>query len=114
VRPLDRAASPAGVDWFVERRASPQGRATEYHLTRAGRQLQRVIDVLGRWGARGAFGDPRRTERADAAASSPPASCPPGVLIEHRGRPEGPSRMDARPSPSPQTGAACRPCRRGG
>lgn len=46
----------------VERRKSSEGRVTEYHLTRAGRELQRVIDVLGGWGARWAFGDPRPTE----------------------------------------------------
>jgi DNA-binding HxlR family transcriptional regulator len=47
---------------IVERRASEEGRAVEYALTRAGRELQRVIDVLGGWGARWAFGDPRPTE----------------------------------------------------
>ena len=46
----------------VERRTSSEGRLTEYHLTRAGRELQRVIDVLGAWGARWAFGEPRPTE----------------------------------------------------
>jgi DNA-binding HxlR family transcriptional regulator len=46
----------------VEHRRDSDGRASEYRLTRAGRQLQRVIDVLGGWGARWAFGDPRRTE----------------------------------------------------
>jgi DNA-binding HxlR family transcriptional regulator len=46
----------------VEHRRDPDGQASEYRLTRAGRQLQRVIDVLGGWGARWAFGDPRRTE----------------------------------------------------
>ncbi len=47
---------------IVERRPGAGGRVVQYHLTRAGRQLQRVIDVLGGWGARWAFGDPRRTE----------------------------------------------------
>ena len=47
---------------LLERRTSADGRVTEYHLTAAGRQLQSVIDVLGRWGARWAFGDPRETE----------------------------------------------------
>jgi hypothetical protein len=46
----------------VERRASSDGRSVEYVLTGAGRELQRVIDVLGGWGARWAFGDPRPTE----------------------------------------------------
>ena len=47
---------------IVERRASADGRAVEYAPTRAGRELQRVIDVLGGWGARWAFGDPRPSE----------------------------------------------------
>jgi DNA-binding HxlR family transcriptional regulator len=46
----------------VERRTSAKGRPVEYYLTSAGQQLQRVIDVLGGWGARWAFGDPRPTE----------------------------------------------------
>src|SRR5215813_11080371 len=47
---------------IVERHASEPGRTVEYALTRAGRELQRVIDVLGGWGARWAFGDPRPGE----------------------------------------------------
>jgi DNA-binding HxlR family transcriptional regulator len=47
---------------IVERRTAPEGRAVEYSLTRAGQELQRVIDVLGGWGARWAFGDPRPSE----------------------------------------------------
>src|SRR5262245_27685893 len=47
---------------IVERHARGEGRAVEYALTRAGRELQRVIDVLGGWGARWAFGDPRPAE----------------------------------------------------
>jgi DNA-binding HxlR family transcriptional regulator len=39
---------------IVERRAPKRGK-----LTSAGPELQRVIDVLGEWGARWAFGDPR-------------------------------------------------------
>jgi DNA-binding HxlR family transcriptional regulator len=46
---------------IVERRTGT-GRLTAYHLTPAGRQLQRVIDVLGGWGARWAFGDPKPSE----------------------------------------------------
>jgi DNA-binding HxlR family transcriptional regulator len=42
----------------VERRVAGSGRATEYHLTPAGRELQPLIDVLVAWGARWAFGDP--------------------------------------------------------
>jgi DNA-binding HxlR family transcriptional regulator len=47
---------------IVERHTSEENRAVEYVLTRAGRELQRVIDVLGGWGARWAFGDPRPSE----------------------------------------------------
>ena len=36
--------------------------SVEYHLTYAGRALQGIIDVLGGWGARWAFGDPRPRE----------------------------------------------------
>ena len=46
----------------VERRAPKGGKWSEYRLTAAGRELQRVIDVLGEWGARWAFGDPRPDE----------------------------------------------------
>ena len=46
----------------VERRPGTALGGPAYHLTRAGRQLQRVIDVLGGWGARWAFGDPRPRE----------------------------------------------------
>jgi DNA-binding HxlR family transcriptional regulator len=46
----------------VERHVGEESRAVEYTLTRAGRELQRVIDVLGGWGARWAFGDPRPAE----------------------------------------------------
>jgi DNA-binding HxlR family transcriptional regulator len=54
-----RRLEQAGV---VERRLAPRGRRTEYRLTRAGRELQRIIDDLGEWGARWAFGDPRPHE----------------------------------------------------
>src|SRR5262245_13460639 len=46
----------------IERHPLPSGRGSEYTLTAAGRELQRVIDVLGEWGARYAFGDPRPDE----------------------------------------------------
>jgi DNA-binding HxlR family transcriptional regulator len=46
----------------LERVAISDGRAVEYRLTAAGRDLQRVIDVVGEWGAQWAFGDPRPDE----------------------------------------------------
>lgn len=58
LRQLERA----GV---VERVVVPGGRerhVTEYHLTPAGEQLKTVIDVLGQWGARWAFGVPEPEE----------------------------------------------------
>ncbi len=54
-----RRLERAGV---IERSAAPKGHATEYHLTPAGRELQEVIDVLGQWGARWAFGEPEPEE----------------------------------------------------
>jgi DNA-binding HxlR family transcriptional regulator len=49
----------AGV---AERRTAEPGRRVEYRLTPAGRDLQKVIEVLGDWGAHWAFGDPRPNE----------------------------------------------------
>ncbi len=46
----------------IERRATGGGRAVEYHLTPGGLELQRVIDVLGEWGVRWAFTNPRPGE----------------------------------------------------
>jgi DNA-binding HxlR family transcriptional regulator len=46
----------------VERRAAPRGKPTEYRLKPAGRELQGIIDALGEWGARWAFGEPRPDE----------------------------------------------------
>ncbi|HKA72478.1 MAG TPA: helix-turn-helix domain-containing protein [Xanthobacteraceae bacterium] len=46
----------------LERRGAARGKRTQYRLTPAGRELQRVIDVFGEWGARWAFGDPRPNE----------------------------------------------------
>ena len=46
----------------LERRSAGRGKRTEYRLTPAGRELQLMIDVLGEWGARWAFGDPRPNE----------------------------------------------------
>jgi DNA-binding HxlR family transcriptional regulator len=54
-----RRLEQAGV---VERRVASRGKRIEYRLTPAGRELQRVVDVFGEWGARWAFGDPRPNE----------------------------------------------------
>ncbi|MGH6902232.1 MAG: winged helix-turn-helix transcriptional regulator [Geminicoccaceae bacterium] len=54
-----RRLARAGV---VERRIAPRGTRTEYRLTPAGHGLQRIIDDLGEWAARWAFGDPRPNE----------------------------------------------------
>src|SRR5215216_4813188 len=45
------------LDWLegagvVERGRRPDGRTSEYRLTRAGGELQRVVDAIGTWGAR--------------------------------------------------------------
>ena len=53
-----RRLERAGV---VERHVGT-GRVPSYRLTPAGRELQRVIDVLGGWGAQWAFGQPRPSE----------------------------------------------------
>jgi hypothetical protein len=47
---------------IIERRVGGKGRATEYHLTAAGQELQPVIDALLGWGAQWAFGDPDPAE----------------------------------------------------
>jgi DNA-binding HxlR family transcriptional regulator len=54
-----RRLQQAGV---LQRRAASRGKRTEYRLTPAGRELQPIIDQLGGWGARWAFGDPRANE----------------------------------------------------
>jgi DNA-binding HxlR family transcriptional regulator len=54
-----RRLEEAGV---LERRAAPRGKRTEYRLTAAGRELKRLVDSLCDWGARWAFGPPRREE----------------------------------------------------
>lgn len=46
----------------IERHTGGQRRAVEYRLTSGGLELQRLIDVLGEWGARWAFTDPRPDE----------------------------------------------------
>ncbi|HEU0114321.1 MAG TPA: winged helix-turn-helix transcriptional regulator [Thermomicrobiales bacterium] len=47
---------------ILEKTESADGRAREYRLTPGGRELQRVFDSLGEWGARWAFGEPRPDE----------------------------------------------------
>jgi DNA-binding HxlR family transcriptional regulator len=54
-----RRLQQAGV---LERRGASRGKRTEYRLTPAGRELQPIIDQFGGWGARWAFGEPRRSE----------------------------------------------------
>lgn len=54
-----RHLEDAGV---IERRRGDHANISEYHLTDAGRDLRRVLDRLGAWGARWAFGDPRPGE----------------------------------------------------
>src|SRR5262249_13961446 len=51
-----RRLQHAGV---LQRRGAARGKPTEYRLTAAGRELQPLIDALGEWGARWAFGPPR-------------------------------------------------------
>lgn len=47
---------------IVEKRVLAYERATEYHLTQAGQELQGVINALLIWGARWAFGPPTAEE----------------------------------------------------
>jgi DNA-binding HxlR family transcriptional regulator len=54
-----RQLEDAGV---LERRTGERPNISEYDLTEAGRDLQRVIDRLGAWGVRWAFGEPRPEE----------------------------------------------------
>lgn len=46
----------------LERRVAAKHRAVEYQLTAAGHELHQVIEVLGEWGARWAFTEPRPDE----------------------------------------------------
>jgi DNA-binding HxlR family transcriptional regulator len=50
-----RDLEAAGV---VARECPPRSRVAEYHLTEGGRDLRKVIEALGAWGVRWAFGDP--------------------------------------------------------
>lgn len=54
-----RRLERAGV---LERRGASRGKPIEYRLTMAGRELQRIVDLFGEWGARWAFGAPRPSE----------------------------------------------------
>lgn len=54
-----RHLEDAGV---LERRSGSRANASEYELTAAGHELRRVLDRLGHWGVRWAFGDPRPEE----------------------------------------------------
>jgi DNA-binding HxlR family transcriptional regulator len=46
----------------VERHSASRGLRIDYRVTTAGRELQQLIDLLGTWGARWAFGDPQQNE----------------------------------------------------
>jgi DNA-binding HxlR family transcriptional regulator len=54
-----RQLEDAGV---VERREGRGSKSVEYHLTDAGRDLKAVVDSLGAWGVRWAFGEPKPEE----------------------------------------------------
>lgn len=58
-----RRLARAGV---IEQRLAAPGGWTEYHLTPAGRELGQVVERLGKWGARWAFGDPEPDEQDPA------------------------------------------------
>ncbi|HET6148675.1 MAG TPA: helix-turn-helix domain-containing protein [Polyangia bacterium] len=46
----------------VHRATLPAAPAVDYQLSESGRELEKVIDMLGAWGARWAFGEPRPAE----------------------------------------------------
>ena len=54
-----RDLEDAGV---VERLPRPQSKVAEYHLSEAGLELKPVIEALGAWGVRWAFGEPTLDE----------------------------------------------------
>jgi DNA-binding HxlR family transcriptional regulator len=54
-----RDLQQAGV---VDRLPGAHAKVTEYHLSEAGRGLKPVIEALGAWGVRWAFGEPRPEE----------------------------------------------------
>jgi DNA-binding HxlR family transcriptional regulator len=46
----------------IERLPGVQSKSPEYHLSDSGRDLKTVIDAIGAWGVRWAFGEPRPEE----------------------------------------------------
>ena len=54
-----RNLADAGV---IERLPGARSKLGEYHLSEAGRDLKKVIEALGAWGVRCAFGEPRLEE----------------------------------------------------
>jgi len=46
----------------IERLPGVQSKVVEYHLSEAGRELKQVIEAIGGWGVRWAFGDPQPEE----------------------------------------------------
>ena len=54
-----RNLEDAGV---IERLPGAQPKVREYHLSDAGRDLKPVVDALGAWGVRWAFGEPKPQE----------------------------------------------------
>ena len=54
-----RDLEDAGV---IERLPGAHAKVTAYHLSEAGRELKTVIESLGAWGVRWAFGEPRPEE----------------------------------------------------
>jgi DNA-binding HxlR family transcriptional regulator len=54
-----RTLEDAGV---IERLPRPQSKVVDYHLSDAGKELKLVIEALGAWGVRWAFGEPRLEE----------------------------------------------------
>jgi DNA-binding HxlR family transcriptional regulator len=59
---LDRLVRTGVLERREAAAAAGRGRPVEYRLTAAGRALQPVIDAMGAWGARFAFGEPRPEE----------------------------------------------------
>ena len=54
-----RSLERAGI---IERRTGPKGRTLAYRLTRAGRDLEAVVQAIGEWGVTWSFTDPRPEE----------------------------------------------------